>query len=44
MPLLDKLERRFGFLAIPGLIRIVIVFNGAGVGVNVAEPQFPLRA
>jgi membrane associated rhomboid family serine protease len=27
MPLLDKLERRFGFLAIPGLIRIVIGFT-----------------
>src|SRR5213592_2788497 len=28
MPLLDKLERRFGFLGIPGLMRIVVVFNG----------------
>jgi membrane associated rhomboid family serine protease len=27
MPLLDKLERRFGFLAVPGLIRIVIGFT-----------------
>ena len=27
MALLDKLERRLGFLAIPGLIRIVIGFN-----------------
>jgi membrane associated rhomboid family serine protease len=27
MSLLDKLERRFGFLAIPGLIRIVVAFN-----------------
>ena len=27
MTLLDKLERRFGFLAIPGLIRIVIGFT-----------------
>jgi membrane associated rhomboid family serine protease len=24
---LDKLERRFGFLGVPGLIRIVVVFN-----------------
>jgi membrane associated rhomboid family serine protease len=28
MLLLDKLERRFGFLGIPGLMRIVVVFNG----------------
>ena len=27
MALLDKLERRFGFLGIPGLIRIVIGFT-----------------
>ena len=27
MPLLDKLERRLGFLGIPGLMRIVVVFN-----------------
>ncbi len=27
MSLLDKLERRFGFLGIPGLMRIVVVFN-----------------
>src|SRR5262249_51888484 len=27
MPLLDKLERRFGFLGIPGLIRIVVGLN-----------------
>ncbi len=27
MTLLDKLERRFGFLGIPGLIRIVIGFT-----------------
>src|SRR5215469_17323983 len=28
MAALDKLERRFGFLAIPGLIRIVVGFSG----------------
>src|SRR5437870_11738341 len=28
MSLLDKLDRRFGFLGIPGLMRIVVVFNG----------------
>src|SRR5437660_3185470 len=28
MPLLDKLERRFGFLGIPGLMRIVVAFTG----------------
>src|SRR6266567_9295351 len=27
MRLLDKLERRFGFLGIPGLMRIVVGFN-----------------
>src|SRR4029450_14080476 len=27
MTFLDKLERRFGFLAVPGLIRIVIFFT-----------------
>jgi len=27
MSLLDKLERRIGFIAIPGLIRIVVTFN-----------------
>src|ERR1700712_5716481 len=27
MTLLDKLERRIGFIAIPGLIRIVVTFN-----------------
>ncbi len=27
MSLLDRFERRFGFLAIPGLIRIVVAFN-----------------
>src|SRR5258707_15268964 len=28
MPVLDKLERRFGLLAIPGLMRIVVAFTG----------------
>src|SRR5689334_13228711 len=28
MSMLDKLERRFGFLAIPGLPRILVVFGG----------------
>ena len=28
MPVLDKLERRFGFLGIPGLMRIVVAFTG----------------
>ncbi|MEY2480883.1 MAG: hypothetical protein QOI04_1810 [Verrucomicrobiota bacterium] len=27
MSWLDKLEKRFGFLAIPGLIRVVVIFN-----------------
>ena len=27
MNLLDKLERRLGFIAIPGLIRIVVAFT-----------------
>jgi hypothetical protein len=40
MPLLDKLERRFGFLAIPGLIRIVIVFTALVWGLMWLNPNF----
>ena len=40
MPLLDKLERRFGFLAIPGLIRIVIVFTALVWGLMRLNPNF----
>ena len=28
MPVIDKLERRFGFFGIPGLMRIVVAFTG----------------
>ena len=40
MPLLDNLERRFGFLAIPGLIRIVIVFTALVWGLMWLNPNF----
>lgn len=40
MPRLDKLERRFGFLAIPGLIRIVIVFTALVWGLMWLNPSF----
>ena len=40
MPLLDKLERRFSFLAIPGLIRIVIVFTALVWGLMWLNPNF----
>ena len=40
MPLLDKLERRFGFLAVPGLIRIVIVFTALVWGLMWLNPNF----
>ena len=38
MPLLDKLERRFGFLAIPGLIRIVVGFTALVWGLLLLQP------
>src|SRR5436853_7169667 len=37
---LDKLERRFGFLAIPGLIRIVIAFTALVWALMWLNPNF----
>src|SRR5438270_11505747 len=40
MTWLDKLERRFGFLAIPGLIRIVIAFTALAWALMWLNPNF----
>jgi len=40
MTLLDKLERRFGFLGIPGLIRIVIGFTALVWVLMLLNPEF----
>ena len=40
MTLLDKLERRLGWLAIPGLIRIVVTFNALVFGLILLNPGF----
>ena len=40
MSLLDKLERRFGFLGIPGLIRIVIGFTALAWALMWLNPSF----
>src|SRR5437660_6355759 len=40
MTWLDKLERRFGFLAIPGLIRIVIAFTALVWALMWLNPNF----
>ncbi|PYJ19182.1 MAG: hypothetical protein DME94_00545, partial [Verrucomicrobia bacterium] len=40
MTWLDKLERRFGFLAIPGLIRIVIGFTALVWALMLLNPGF----
>lgn len=40
MTFLDKLERRLGFLAIPGLIRIVVAFNALVFLLVRLNPQF----
>src|ERR1039457_5348081 len=37
---LDKLEKRFGFLAIPGLIRAVVLFNVLVLGLVWLNPSF----
>jgi membrane associated rhomboid family serine protease len=37
---LDKLEKRFGFLAIPGLIRIVVLFSVLVLGLVWLNPEF----
>jgi membrane associated rhomboid family serine protease len=40
MTWLDKLERRFGFLGIPGLIRIVVAFTALVYLLNFLNPDF----
>ena len=40
MTVLDKLERRIGFLAIPGLVRIVVMFNALVFGLVLLNPGF----
>ncbi len=40
MTVLDKLERRLGFIAIPGLIRIVVTFNALVFGLVLLNPGF----
>src|SRR3977135_1040651 len=40
MSLLDKLERRLGFLAVPGLIRIVVAFNALVYLLVYLNPDF----
>ncbi len=40
MTVLDKLERRIGFIAIPGLIRIVVMFNALVFGLVLLNPGF----
>ncbi len=40
MTVLDTLERRIGFLAVPGLIRIVVLFNALVFGLVLLNPGF----
>ena len=40
MTWLDKLEKRFGFIAIPGLIRAVVLFNVLVLGLVWLNPSF----
>ncbi len=40
MTVLDKLERRIGFIAIPGLVRIVVLFNALVFGLVLLNPGF----
>ena len=40
MTLLDKLERRIGFIAIPGLIRIVVAFTALVYILTFLNPEF----
>ena len=42
MTWLDKLERRFGFLAFPGLMRIVVGFTALVFALVLAESRFSL--
>ena len=40
MTLLDKLERRIGWIAIPGLVRIIVTFNALVFGLVLLNPGF----
>lgn len=40
MTILDKLERRIGFIAIPGLVRIIVTFNALVFGLVLLNPGF----
>lgn len=40
MTFLDKLERRIGFIAIPGLIKIVVAFTGLVYVLTYLNPEF----
>jgi hypothetical protein len=40
MTLLDKLERRIGFIAVPGLVRIIVTFNALVFGLVLLNPGF----
>lgn len=40
MTFLDKLERRIGFIAVPGLIRIVVAFTALVYGLMFLAPEF----
>ena len=40
MTLLDQLERRIGFIAVPGLIRIIVTFNALVFGLVLLNPGF----
>ena len=40
MTLLDKLERRIGFIAVPGLTRIIVTFNALVFGLVLMNPGF----
>lgn len=40
MSILDKLERRIGFIAVPGLLKIVVVFTALVCVLAFVDPQF----
>src|SRR5215211_14334 len=40
MTLLDKLERRLGFIAVPGLIKIVVAFTALVCVLAFVDPNF----
>src|SRR3712207_4317566 len=40
MSFLDKLERRIGFIAVPGLVRIIVTFTALVYGLMILAPEF----